>query len=279
MKHYRCLYDHNDQNYKNSVYVDKAWQNVSKDFGENVTDCKKKWRHLRSSLSRYLKSSKDIVKNKNNKLKPYYLLQHMDFLVPYTKTLEMKTENIKFEANDEHEGFSGEMKSERVDGSSYDQEIIQEESQSMEEEEENVVYEAYEIQDLPSSSAAVASTPNQKSQITLVRSSHGNNQQNTNIPQLQPLMNHPMTGSTKPQGLHAQISQQSPPGQNNMQSQNQGPMSLQNTLIPLTDEQSSADLNFFLALLPDVRHMNQEQKRRLRIGTLKLIDEILGTSH
>jgi hypothetical protein len=44
VKKHRCLFDHNDQNYKNSVYVDKGWQEVSKEFGENVSDCKKKWR-------------------------------------------------------------------------------------------------------------------------------------------------------------------------------------------------------------------------------------------
>lgn len=81
VKKNRCLYDHSDPNYKNSVFVDRVWQDVSKEFGEPVTDCKKKWRHLRSSLSRYLKSSKDELKNKNNKLKPYYLLTHMNFLV------------------------------------------------------------------------------------------------------------------------------------------------------------------------------------------------------
>jgi hypothetical protein len=53
---------------------------------------------------------------------------------------------------------------------------------------------------------------------------------------------------------------------------------LQSQIIPIQDDQSSADLNFFLALMPDIKTMNQEQKRKLRIGTLKLIDDILGNS-
>ena len=265
------------------MYVDKAWQTVAKEFGENISDCKKKWRHLRSSLSRYLKSSKDQAKNKNNKLKPYYLLQHMDFLVPYTKTLETKSESLinKYESTDEQETFA-EMKE---DPSAYDHEIIQEESQSMEDE-EDIVYEAYEIQEqLPSSSTATTTNCDRKSQITLVRSSHTNNPQNTTIPQLQPLMNTISTPPKQsPQTLQlnaAQISQitqqQSQPQSVNIHPQQSMPV--QNTIIPISDDQGSADLNFFLALLPDVRNMNQDQKRRLRIGTLKLIDEILGASH
>ncbi|CAG9798121.1 unnamed protein product [Chironomus riparius] len=289
VKQHRCLFDHSDQNYKNSVHVDRSWSSVSKDFGESISDCKKKWRHLRSSLSRYLKSSKDQAKNKNNKLKPYYLLQHMDFLVPYTKTLEMKSESVitKYESTDEQETFT-EMKE---DPSAYDHEIIQE-SQSMDDE-EDIVYEAYEIQEqIPTSSTAVTPNCDRKSQITLVRSSHTNNQQNASIPQLQPLINTMSTPpKSSPQTLQlnaaqiSQITQQQQQQQQQSQAQSvnmhqqQQSMPVQNTIIPISDDQGSADLNFFLALLPDVRNMNQDQKRRLRIGTLKLIDEILNASH
>lgn len=92
MRKHRCLYDFNDSNYKNSVFIEKGWQDVSNEFKEPVADCKKKWRHLRSSLSRYLKSTKDSAKVKNQKLKPYYLLNQMNFLVPFTKTVVRKTE-------------------------------------------------------------------------------------------------------------------------------------------------------------------------------------------
>lgn len=265
------------------MYVDKAWQAVAHDYGENVTDCKKKWRHLRSSLSRYLKSSKDLNKNKNNKLKPYYLLQHMDFLVPYTKTLDMKQEAVKFETTDD--GYA-EMKSENEDHSGYDHEIIQEESQSMED--EDIVYEAYEIQEqLPSNSQATPQTP--KSQITLVRSTHQNSSQNTTIPQLQPIMNHsissmsstpksqPLQLTSSQSGQFQQQSHQSPAGHQLKIEQPTTPVH-NNGLIPIADDQSSADLNFFLALMPDVRNMTADQKRRLRIGTLKLIDDILSST-
>jgi hypothetical protein len=244
-------------------------------------------RHLRSSLSRYLKSSKDLVKNKNNKLKPYYLLTHMDFLVPYTKTLECKLEAIaKYEPNDSSEQHFGDMKSEEESG--YDHEIIQEESQSMEDEEDGIVYEAYEIQEQSS-----VSNQNPKSQITLVRS-HANAAQSTSLstsmPQLQPLIG-TISTPNKSQTMQinaTQLSQLTPITPQQQQQPNQSVNAVNitqqqqmtpthNTIIPINDDQSSADLNFFLALLPDVRNLNQEQKRKLRIGILKLIDDIMNT--
>jgi hypothetical protein len=45
--------------------------------------CKKKWRLLRSSLIRYIKVFKDKATSKGNRYRPYYLLEHMDFLLPF----------------------------------------------------------------------------------------------------------------------------------------------------------------------------------------------------
>lgn len=257
--------------------MDRGWQEVSKEFGEPVTDCKKKWRHLRSSLSRYLKSSKDELKNKN-KLKPYYLLSHMNFLVPYTKTLDTKTDTVvcnKFDSpTDENQvTFDEDMKQEE-EPSSFEHEIIQDEDSH--EMEGNIVYEAYEIQEqIPTSSATAQSQT--KSQITLVRSSHQNSNQN-GVQQLPLSINAINASPSKPQTLQLNSSQisQLQHQQQTQQMQAQQSHSLQNTIIPIPDDQSSADLNFFLALLPDVKNMTQEQKRKLRIGTLKLIDDILS---
>lgn len=269
------MYDHNDPNYKNSVFVDKGWQDVSKDFGEPVPECKKKWRHLRSSLSRYLKSSKDELKNKNNKLKPYYLLTHMNFLVPYTKTLDTKTDTVVCNKFEEQQ-YDEDMKTEE-DPSSFEHEIIQDEDSANDEMEANIVYEAYEIQEpIPTSSATSQSQT--KSQITLVRSSHSNNNQNTNVQQL-PLSINQISGSpSKPQTQTLQLNSSQFAQIQQQTQQSQQTIPLQNTIIPIPDDQSSADLNFFLALLPDIKIMNQEQKRKLRIGTLRLIDDILSTN-
>lgn len=257
---------------------------MSKEFGEPVPECKKKWRHLRSSLSRYIKSSKDELKNKNNKLKPYYLLTHMNFLVPYTKTLDTKSDtvvcNTKFEPppNESDVVYDEEMKAED-DPSNFEHEIIQDEDST--EMQGNIVYEAYEIQE-PSSSASATQSQG-KSQITLVRSSHSNNQTAT-VQQLPITMNTISSPKTQTLQLNAsqitQLQQQQHQHQPQIQAQQlNNSLPMQNTIIPIPDDQSSADLNFFLALLPDIKIMNQEQKRKLRIGTLKLIDDILSNTN
>lgn len=260
--------------------MDRGWQEVSKEFGEPVTDCKKKWRHLRSSLSRYIKSSKDELKNKNNKLKPYYLLTHMNFLVPYTKTLDTKTDTVvcnKFEPPDEQQvSYEEEDMKAEDEPSSFEQEIMQDEDSH--EMDGNIVYEAYEIQEQIPTSSATAAQQQSKSQITLVRSSHSNGSQNTSVQQLPLSIN--TISSPKSQTLQlntSQITQLQHQHQSQIQAQPSIPM--QNTIIPIPDDQGSADLNFFLALLPDIKIMNQEQKRKLRIGTLKLIDDILSNSN
>lgn len=258
---------------------------MSKEFGEPVPECKKKWRHLRSSLSRYIKSSKDELKNKNNKLKPYYLLTHMNFLVPYTKTLDTKSDtvvcNTKFEPPpDSDVVYDEEMKAED-DPSNFEHEIIQDED-SNELQGNIVTYEAYEIQEQVPSSSATATQSQGKSQITLVRSSHSNNNQTATVQQLPITMNTISSPKTQTLQLNAsQISQlQQQQHQPQLQAQQlNNSLPMQNTIIPIPDDQSSADLNFFLALLPDIKIMNQEQKRKLRIGTLKLIDDILSNTN
>lgn len=281
------MYDHSDPNYKNSVFVERGWQDVSKEYGEPVGDCKKKWRHLRSSLSRYLKSSKDSLRNKNNKLKPYYLLTHMDFLVPYTKTLDSKNDSVvsnKYESNDDEADGGNQMcfgesqiKSEEQQTAAYDHEIIQEDdSQTMEEDDDtNIVYETFEIQEAQIPTSSASSQSQAKSQITLVRSSHAASSQAT---QQIPLTINTISNAPKvqqqSQTQFSVIPQQQQQQQASMSTTQTIPM--QNTIIPIPDDQGSADLNFFLALLPDIKQMTNEQKRKLRIGVLNLIDTILS---
>ena len=102
-------------------------------------------------MSRYLKSSKDELKNKNNKLKPYYLLTHMNFLVPYTKTLDSKSDSVVCNKTFDDSQYDEDMKE---DEPSFEHEIIQDEDSANDEMEGNIVYEAYEITEpIPTSSA------------------------------------------------------------------------------------------------------------------------------
>jgi 2-phospho-L-lactate transferase/gluconeogenesis factor (CofD/UPF0052 family) len=216
-------------------------------------------------LSRYLKLSRDELKNKNNKLKPYYLLTHMNFLVPYTKTLDTKNDTVISNKSFDESHFH-DMKGEEEQASIV-HEIMQDED-SANDMETNIVYEAYEIAEPLSASTSTGQSQG-KSQITLVRSSNANSAQNVQ----QISVNHQLAAS--PQKTQTQIHQIQQQTQQTTSSTAQA-IPVQNTIYPVTDDQSSADLNFFLALLPDVKIMNQEQKRVFRLGALKLIDEILS---
>lgn len=184
----------------------------------------------------------------------------MNFLVPYTKTLDTKGDGVVGNKSFDETQFD-DLKTDE-EPSSYEHEIMQDE-------ESNVVYEAYEISEPIQTSTSAGSG---KSQITLVRSTTGTN------PNVQQIAVNQLSAS--PQQKHqTQIHQLNSSQISQIQNQtatssNSQTIPVQNTLIPISDDQT-ADLNFFLALLPDIKTMNQEQKRVFRLGALKLIDDIL----
>ena len=178
----------------------------------------------------------------------------------------MESEHEENVGNSVHQiNFETDMKPE--ESTIYDtisNDIIQEDQEeSIEDnEEEEIVYEAYEISDLPAPNIQTIQTQNQQNhpKINLLRQ---NNQTHTLIQQQQ-------------QQQQDQQQTQSTIVQNKQQIQQQ-----QATIIPVTlsgtsDDHSSADLNFFLALLPDIKMMRLDQKRKLRIEILQLIDRILN---
>lgn len=186
----------------------------------------------------------------------------MGFLVPYTKTLDAKGDAVLGNKSFDESQFD-DIKTDE-EPSSYDHEIMQDE-------ESDVVYEAYEISDPIQTST---SSGQSKQQITLVRSTTA-----TSNPNVQQIAVNQLSAS--PQQKHqTQIHQLNTSQINQIQTQNTAPSTsqsipIQNTLVPISEDQT-ADLNFFLALLPDIKTMNQEQKRVFRLGALKLIDEILS---
>ncbi|KAG5675297.1 hypothetical protein PVAND_005209 [Polypedilum vanderplanki] len=245
IKKHKCLYDPRDDSYRNrqksSQAVDLAWIEIAKECGESVANCKKKWRHLRSSLSRYLKNVKD-----DKKTRPYYLLQHLEFVVPYTKTLESKP--------------SLEMLEENL---MYDDSIIQNEPQSKEEDEQ-MTYETYKIED----------KENITTEITFLRSSQDSSANNS-MPNLKPVFN---INDSSP--MDCTETQQNDTNLNtpeviNVAQQTKSINAQQDTFLPVVAEQSCSDLNFFLSLLPEMKELDQSQKRKLRIGILNLIDELM----
>ncbi|EDW75449.2 uncharacterized protein Dwil_GK23864 [Drosophila willistoni] len=79
---HKCLYDKKVPEYRNRDNQEKAWVLISKETRESVIHCKERWRNLRACLSRYIKQQN----GSEPQHKPYYLTEHMAFLLPFLKS-------------------------------------------------------------------------------------------------------------------------------------------------------------------------------------------------
>ncbi|XP_015035755.2 uncharacterized protein brwl [Drosophila pseudoobscura] len=79
---HKCLYDKKVPEYRNRDNQEKSWVLISKETRESVIHCKERWRNLRACLSRYIKQQS----GSEPQHKPYYLTEHMAFLLPFLKS-------------------------------------------------------------------------------------------------------------------------------------------------------------------------------------------------
>lgn len=85
-----CLYDTTTDDYYRGHVQDQAWGTIARTIGPTVTvkECKARWRNLRGRFTKHLRSytSSDPVENHK---RPYYLAEHLEFLLPFTKTKKL----------------------------------------------------------------------------------------------------------------------------------------------------------------------------------------------
>lgn len=94
---YPCIYNPSVASSSGVESVEQSWQKIAEEINDNVGSTKKKWRLLRSSLLRYLKVFKDKSTSKGNSYRPYYLLKHMQFLMPFIDDKAIVKRQIKKE--------------------------------------------------------------------------------------------------------------------------------------------------------------------------------------
>ncbi|XP_005186773.1 DEP domain-containing protein DDB_G0279099 [Musca domestica] len=82
VRNHKCLYDKKVPEYRNRDNQEKAWYQISLETKESVIHCKERWRNLRACLSRYIKQQS----GNDPQHKPYYLTEHMAFLLPFLKS-------------------------------------------------------------------------------------------------------------------------------------------------------------------------------------------------
>lgn len=242
---------------------------------------------MRSSLIRYIKVFKDKSTSKGNRYRPYYLLEHMDFLLPFIddKNIIRKVKPI--------------IKSPQ---SSATVTLVAKKNRP---EEETILYTSgtpstitYSVQTVASSSKDSTSQEQLKAEA----------QQQTQ--DIQQFYNHAgvkiigedyittypsgeqlIYQTTSGQSVEEQIQQQ----QECMQHEEQGECVQQDspskqqltnaTIIPIpnvsnvfssTNPNEASDLYFLIGLLPDFRNLSHDTKRKVKIGILKLLDDAVG---
>ncbi|XP_046673175.1 uncharacterized protein LOC124362583 [Homalodisca vitripennis] len=212
--------------------VDSAWDKVAIEVGEKDSLCRDRWHSIKSCYIRHLKYTA-----LNSKRRPYYLAEHLDFMVPFVsdrvkKFLSLKQNELGnlpsylkdalppmhpmssfLKQNMKHE--EPEIKTEVVEI----EEVEEEDEEDEEELEEEVTEQDW---------MGVCSENQQPSSSkVLSRKSTSNN-----------------TSSSTPKK------------------------------IKLSNE-SNEDINFFKSLLPDVARMSSHQKLKFKQEALSIIEDIL----
>lgn len=219
-------------------------------FHVSVAHCKERWRNLRACLTRHLKQQQAATEDGSVNHKPYYLAEHMNFLLPYTKSRTVK-EQIKYETPpfEEHKPSTSSAKVPKLSGAGTTTTTY---TISTDESEENQY-------------------------VTLIQSSTGELTPAGGLDEAHLQVEAGTETEQKP------IPEQAYAPANSVVSSKEHLQEIIYEPVPakrlkMTHEMDDADLDFFRSLLPDIRLMNLSQKRRFKMGIFGLIDNVLANN-
>lgn len=211
-----------------------------------VAHCKERWRNLRACLTRHLKQQLSSSEDGSVNHKPYYLAEHMNFLLPYTKSRSVK-EQIKYETPVLEDKPSTSKLTKVSTG--------------------GTTTTTYTI-------STADSDENQY--VTLIQTSAG---------EVNPVTDaidetHHLQASAEAETDGKAIIDQSYTSTNSVVSPKEHLQEIIYEPVPakrikVSQETDDADLDFFRSLLPDIRCMSASQKRRFKMGIFGLIDNVL----
>jgi hypothetical protein len=192
----------------------------------SVLECKERWKNLRASFTRFLKSSKLSSGCGTKYKKPYYLAEYLHFLKPFTKSREQSgiLQRVSLEPDTEGQCCDNE----------------------------------------PESSESVFKLQRDKEQVGEVRQ-NDDPSVNTCCWQEETPDDFITTASKR---IKRTISVEDVNGS--------AFHCCQARKRSAQNEDEDPDLSFFKSVLPDMREMSTEQKRRFKIGILSLAQQILG---
>lgn len=269
--------------------------------------CKKKWRLLRSSLIRYIKVFKDKSTSKGNRYRPYYLLKHMEFLLPYIDD-------------------KGILKKIKVGKPTITASILKKDRSD----EETILYTSpntitYSVSSVPTTSTVKESSEHLKADIQQhanqeqqdIQQFYNNAHHHAGVKILgEDFISYPAgeqqiiyqasnacteeiqqecitqdNEMNQSQQVQEYVSQEGSSQSIKQQQQHQQQLAPTTTIIPIPNfnhllttgttqqnESASADMYFLIGLLPDFRTLSNDQKRKLKIGILKLLDDACSAS-
>lgn len=211
-----------------------------------MAHCKERWRNLRACLTRHLKQQQTANEDGSVNHKPYYLAEHMNFLLPYTKSRTTK-EQIKYEipaAEDKPSTSSGKLaKLSTANGAT------------------------------TTTTYTISTDDSDENQyVTLIQSSSAELEETH------------LQVDTAADSEHKPISsEQSYATANSIVSPKEHIQEIIYEPLPakrikVSQEMDDADLDFFRSLLPDIRLMTASQKRRFKMGIFGLIDNVLSNN-
>lgn len=215
-------------------------------FSKTVAHCKERWRNLRACLTRHLKQQQAAVVDGTVNHKPYYLAEHMEFLLPYTKSRSLK-EQVKYETPAPEEqtkpSTSTKSVSEVTNAGTTTTYTI-----STSESDENQYVTLIQT----SSAALAAAEALEEAQLHVEETSHIDTK---------PLPEQEYTTSNAKEHVQEIIYEP-----------------VAKRLKVSSQESDDADLNFFRSLLPDIRSMTPTQKRRFKREIFALIDNVFNNT-
>lgn len=225
---HRCLFDFGCAEYNNRSIQERAWEKIAKEVSGSVLECKERWKNLRASFTRYLKSIKLSSGDGNRYKKPYYLAEYLHFLKPFTKSRKqsgkLQRVSLSSEPDTEEQAYDNEMESPEPASQFFRD--GEQENETQRRNEDCIMNVGKWQEDVPADFGTPA-TKKMKRTISI---------EDVNRSAFEFYQSRKHSGP---------------------------------------NEIEDPDLSFFKSVLPDIREMNAEQKRRFKIGILNLAQQIL----
>lgn len=207
----------------------------------SVPLCKERWRNLRACLTRHLKNTRQQIATGNTNYKPYYLAEHMKFVLPYTKSRQRDNVAVPEEIG------NAQIPVQKVEIDDYDDE------KSLEP--ETPPPQPLTIQ------TVMASSP--KKEIIPTR-----------FVFVPPISSTPNVAVKRSAPLDHELVSDGESGDNGAATVEKRSKTVPDAATAKEND-DSADLNFFKSLLPDIRQMTPAQKRKFKMGIFELINNIV----